>query len=242
MEALADLMRCSEGLALKIKNAFLESTGEALYSKYFAVRHDKETMTKIVDSIGTVGDYTSIALDSNDNPHISYFKAYGGDLKYAKRIFSLSPDDILGTWSSGVWYRNSETGIWVKITSPTNLVAAGDIDGDGIDDVIGVWNSGLWVKYSATGGWAKLASSLPAQIASGDMNGDGRDDVLGIWASGVWYRNSVSATWVKMSIDANLVAACDIDRDNTDDLIALPPLWALTAALPLRPAATQLPC
>ena len=41
-----------DNLALKIKNAFLESTGEALYSKYFAVRHDKETMTKIVDSIG----------------------------------------------------------------------------------------------------------------------------------------------------------------------------------------------
>jgi hypothetical protein len=37
-----------------------------------------------VDSSGVVGGYTSIVLDSNNRPHISYFDDTNGDLKYAK--------------------------------------------------------------------------------------------------------------------------------------------------------------
>jgi|GEM_PF-2295765 len=130
-------------------------------------------------------------------------------------------NDLLGTWDgSGVWYRDSETGSWVKMSIPAQSVAAGDIDGDGTDDLIGVWSSGVWAKYSSTGTWAKICTPLPSDIASGDMDGDGRDDILGTWSSGVWYKNSVSGTWVLMtSYSANLVAAGDLDGDNTADLI-----------------------
>jgi hypothetical protein len=130
--------------------------------------------------------------------------------------------DIMGSWPSGVWYRNSETGLWVKITTPANSLAAGDIDADGIDDVIGVWNSGLWIKYSSSGSWAKLTSSLPDDIASGDMNGDGRDDVVATWgSSGVWYRDSISGSWIKLTNAAEIVAAGDYDYDGNDDLIGV---------------------
>ena len=37
-----------------------------------------------VDSEGTVGQSTSIALDSSDYPHISYNDGTHGDLKYAR--------------------------------------------------------------------------------------------------------------------------------------------------------------
>ena len=62
-----------------------------------------------------------------------------------------SNDDILGIWTSGVWYHDSETGSWFLLSEPADTVAAGDLDGDYVDDLIGVWSSGLWVKFSLTG-------------------------------------------------------------------------------------------
>jgi len=49
---------------------------------------------------------------------------------------------LLGTWSKqGVYYRDSDTGAWVKMATPATQVAAGNIDGDGVDDLLGIWPS-----------------------------------------------------------------------------------------------------
>jgi hypothetical protein len=38
---------------------------------------------EVVDSVGSVGLFTSIALDTNDHAHISYYDNANEDLKYA---------------------------------------------------------------------------------------------------------------------------------------------------------------
>ena len=60
-----------------------------------------------VDTTGSVGDYNSIALDSADNPHISYYDwANMYDLKYARydgsswQIESIDTTGDVGEWTS----------------------------------------------------------------------------------------------------------------------------------------------
>ena len=51
------------------------------------ISHNAEAVSEwtieIVDSVGDVGKYNSIAIDSNNHPHISYFDDTNDDLKYA---------------------------------------------------------------------------------------------------------------------------------------------------------------
>jgi hypothetical protein len=77
--------------------------------------------------------------------------------------------DIIGSYSSGTWYRNSNTGAWIKLTTPALQLASGDIDGDGRDDLIGTWSSGVYVRYGATGQWQLITASRPVWIAAGKM-------------------------------------------------------------------------
>jgi len=135
-------------------------------------------------------------------------------------------DDLLGTWAGqGVYYRNSETGVWVKMASAATQVAAEDIDNDGVDDLLGIWpaQGGVWVKYSSSSSWSRLSSTAD-WIGCGDMNGDGRDDLIGTWSDqGVYYKDSGTGSWVKMATPATQVAAGDIDGDGTDDLLGIWP-------------------
>ncbi len=186
-----------------------------------------------------------IAVDASGNVYVgggseaawgSPIRGYtpsGSDAFAAKIYDTSSKDNLLGTWDGqGVYFRDSDTGTWAMLSSPADLIACGDLYGDGIDDLIGIWSgqAGVWVKNSANGSWAYLGSS-PRHIAAGDMNGDGRADLLGTWdGQGVFYRDSMAGTWNQMATPATLITAGDLDGDNKSDLIGIWPsqagVWA----------------
>jgi hypothetical protein len=136
-------------------------------------------------------------------------------------IVAVRKHDLLGSWSTGVSSKNSDTGVWNLITSSAaTQVAAGDMDGDGKDDIVADFlASGLWVKYSTTGQWQFISSS-PASIAVGDFNGDGKADLAGIWGGVIWIRDSASGSWTAGLSGADQLAAGDLNGDGKADLVA----------------------
>jgi hypothetical protein len=130
-------------------------------------------------------------------------------------------DDVVASWlNDGVYWQDSATGQWTKITSPAKQLAAGNIGGTR-DDLVGVWSDGLWVRYSADASWKKIDAAIPVWITTGDMTGDKRADIIGSYTSGTWYRNSANGAWLKISTPAVQLTAGDIDNDGRDDLIGI---------------------
>jgi hypothetical protein len=92
--------------------------------------------------------------------------------------------DIVGSYSTGTYYRNSTTGAWTKITTPAEQLTSGDIDGDGRDDLIGIWSNSVYVRYGATGKWQQIATSKPrwitrGRLAEADQAADSPDNPMG---------------------------------------------------------------
>ena len=140
-------------------------------------------------------------------------------------------NEIIGTWSSGVWYYNVATGMWTKMHSsvPSGPIAAGDVTGDGKADVISCWPTGLWYQDGATLGWTKVYSTAPSKVAAGDITGDGRAEIIGTWGTGIWYWNPATSLWTKMwsSVPSGPIAAGDVTGDGRADVVSCWPsgLW-----------------
>lgn len=133
-------------------------------------------------------------------------------------------EDLLGSWpDDGVYYKDSRTSVWYRISPPASTIAAGDLDGYQLDDLLGVWSDGVWMRSSELRTWTKLCAAIPSDIASGDMDGDARDDLVGSWISGVYYRDSIERLWIRMapSVPNQRVAVGDLDGDGSADLIGV---------------------
>jgi hypothetical protein len=83
--------------------------------------------------------------------------------------------EIIGTWSSGIWYRDMAASSWTKMYSgvPSGDIAAGDFTGDGKADVASCWASGLWYQDGANlASWTKISGIAPDSVTAGDVTGN----------------------------------------------------------------------
>jgi hypothetical protein len=95
-------------------------------------------------------------------------------------VSTLNPDlsaanfaEIIGTWSSGIWYYDVAASKWTKMTSsiPTGDIAAGNFTGDGKADVASCWSNGLWYQDGARLDWTKVTDTAPDSVTAGDVTG-----------------------------------------------------------------------
>ena len=141
---------------------------------------------------------------------------------YTVSITRLS--EIIGTWSSGIWYWDVAESKWTKMTSYTTSgdIAAGDFSGDGKADVASNWSSGLWYQNGANLGWTKVSSAAFNRLTAGDITGDGRPEIIGTWTSGIWYWDVAASSWTEMysGMPSGDIAAGDFTGDGKADVVS----------------------
>ncbi len=165
--------------------------------------------------------YNTSSQQSGNSNEVTYIPGVVNVIQGAK-------EEIIATWSSGIWYWDKASSRWTKMYSraPSGAIAAGDFTGDGRADVASVWSSGLWYQNGATLGWTRVSNKTPNRIATGDVTGDGWDEIIGCggnWASGVWYRDVFNGKWYHpySSTPHGAIAAGDVTGDSKADIISI---------------------
>jgi hypothetical protein len=171
--------------------------------------------------------------------------------RLARIVAGSARPEIVFTTGDGVWYLRipdgPTTGTWpsVKIASGTteDVLAVGDINGDGLDDVVAsdlangrtiYWyqnpgnGAGNWTRRTVgdVTDWADRAELV-------DLNGDGRKDIVvsvenGATSGAVTYwfqapQDATTQTWTRRTIatqgSTNSMSAADLDKDGTAEVV-----------------------
>jgi hypothetical protein len=168
---------------------------------------------------GTTYYFSATAYDTQQNE-----SGYSNEVTYyvSSKGSQQKADEIIGTWSTGIWYWDAAASKWTKMTSTTTSgdIAGGDFTGDGKADVAACWDSGLWYQNGANLGWKKVSSLIPYNITAGDITGDGRREIIGTWDSGIWYWDAAKSKWTQMTSTTTSgdIAAGDFTGDGKADV------------------------
>jgi PKD repeat protein len=142
---------------------------------------------------------------------------------------SSDRNDVVGSFSNGIWTRNSDTGVWVQWSKNlADIIRTGDLNNDGQEDIIVFFDNlnQLWYRYSHNGQWEKIQAKADTLVCfdTADFNQDGNADLLGSWDIGLWWRDSATASWYKLSaMSPTFLAAGDFNGNGQSDLVGLFP-------------------
>ncbi|MFB3887030.1 MAG: FG-GAP repeat domain-containing protein [Thermodesulfobacteriota bacterium] len=160
-----------------------------------------------IDKAGEVGLHTSIAIDSNNKVHISYYDLINGDLKYVTNAPPPARSNVvdfdgdartdIAVWRPGDGYYYILNSSSQEVTqtqwgtdSFEDTLVPGDYDGDGKTD-IAIWRpgDGYWYILGSQDGVVQIqwgTGSLNDIPTPGDYDGDGRTDIA-VWRPGDGY-------------------------------------------------------
>lgn len=144
--------------------------------------------TSIIDSVGDVGVGSSIATDSNNKVHVSYYDITNQAMKYATNTSGSWVTSII---ASSVYGGGSFSQTTIKIDS-NNKIHIGYYD----------YNNGIQYMTNKTGSWEKTTISSGYGLYYGDM-ALGKNNEVNIGyntTSGLQLTTNATGTWVTSTV------------------------------------------
>ena len=171
--------------------SYLDATnGDLKYAKWTGTKWDITT----VDQKGEIGMWSSLALDSNDNPHISYYHYKNGsigDLKYAK-------------WTGTTWDKTT-----VDSTGDVGMHTSIALDLQDNPHVSYYDNTNKDLKYAKWNGttWDKTTVDSTGDVGwepsiSVDSKGQPHISYYDVTNGVLKYAKLTGPTWVKTTADS----------------------------------------